>query len=417
MTRPTIAFVVPALAEGGGVPAVARFLVRAVERSGDFGYGLVSLATSAHDETSLRLLAPSSWKRRQRVREQVWEGRPVRHVGARFAELEFQRYLPRPWLSRILREFDLVQVVAGSPAPALVTRDFPGPVVLQAATLAAAERRERFRRERGPVGAWRRVMTILTTRAERRAVQLADRIFVENEWMRSTVSSWTDPTRVVLAPPGVDTGHFRPCVGSDARRGGPGYLLSVGRFGDPRKNVECLFEAYARLREQLSTCPPLVLAGKSEPGPSAWAAARRLGVRDTIAWRGEVGSERLAALYRGAHLFVLSSSEEGLGLVLLEAMASGLPVVATATQGARHVVEHERTGLLVPCGDAVALARAMAELLSDAARADALGRWGRELVEHRYSERTAAKPFLDAYIELLARAASCNGVHSSGSAA
>lgn len=406
MTVPRIAVVVPDLAGGGGVPAVARFLVRAIERTGSFRVGLISLSTSARDDASLRVLAPGSWRGRSRVRRESWEGRQVWHVGTRFAELEFQRYRPRPWLSRILRDFDLVQVVAGSPAPALAAREFPGPVALQVATLVSSERRERFRRERGPIGLWRRAMTVLTSRAERRAVRLADRIFVENEWMQGTLSAWTDPDRVVLAPPGVNTDLFRPLKGPVARGSDAGYVLSVGRLGDPRKNVDLLFEAFARLRSECSAPPRLVLVGKSPPPPSSWERARKLGLRDAITWEGDVAPGRLAKLYRGARLFVLASSEEGLGLVLLEAMASGVPVVATETEGARQLVENGRTGVLVPCGDAAAVGRAMGKVLRDPILAAAMGRSGRDVVERRFSERAAAAPFLESYRKLLTMARS-----------
>lgn len=398
-----IALVVPNLTGGGGVPSVARFLARAIEGSGDFECELISLATSARDPASLRISSPRSWVGRPRVVDQRWEGRRVRHVGARWVELEFQRYRPRAVLSHLLEDCDLVQVVAGSPAYALVARDFSGPVALQVATLAAVEREERFRRENGVVATWRKAMTGITSRLDRAGARVPDRIFVENDWMRRTLSSWVGPEKLLLAPPGVDTSFFRP-PGSDHHRGEPeGYILSVGRFGDPRKNVGLLFEAFARLEDRTRANVELVLAGESEPSNADLERMRELGIGESVQWKGEVSDEQLAELYRGAKLFVLSSTEEGLGLVLLEAMASGLPVVSTRTEGACQVIDEGSSGFLVDVGDAAGLASAMGKVLDYAPLRRQMGRQAREMVEARYSKEVAAEAFLSSYRDLLRR--------------
>jgi len=273
-----IGLVVPNLAGGGGVPAVARFLARAIDRTEDLEVDLVSLATSAKDTASLRLASPQSWKGQPSVEFVTWEGRKALHVGARFVEFEFQRYRPRSALSHVLADSDLVQVVAGSPAYAVVAREFTGPVTLQVATLASVERQEALQRGRGALGLWRRAMTSLTRRMDRAGAAIPERIFVENEWMRLTMSAWVAPERVRLAPPGVDADFFHPDPGGHRGNEEPLYLFSVARFADPRKNVRLLFEAYARLRHRLPACPKLVLAGESAPTPSDWAYARQLGL-------------------------------------------------------------------------------------------------------------------------------------------
>lgn len=402
MNPARIALVVPNLMGGGGLPSVGLFLLRVIERDQCFKCELISLATSASDSASLRLVSPSSWFGKPCIERTSWEGREVCHVGARFVELEFQRYSPRPVLTSMLEAFDLVQIVAGSPACALVARDYSGPLALQVASLAREERKERFRHERGLAGAWRRTMTRVTHRLDRKGTRIADRIFVENRWMQSALSQWTDPERIELAPPGIDTECFRPVDTVAKGPGDRGYILSVGRFGDPRKCVGLLLDAYAGLQRRLPGCPGLVLAGQSSPPSDQLSRLPRLGLDSAVSWKGEVSKDELAELYRGASLFVLSSAEEGLGLVLLEAMASGVPVVATRTAGARQVVAEGRSGFLVPVGDAHGLAAAMEKVLREAPLRQAMGRTGRKIVETRYSEEIAARPFLDAYRESLA---------------
>lgn len=396
-----IAVVVPDLAGGGGVPSVARFLVHELDRTPDLDFGLLSLATSASDGASLRLRSPTSWLTRPVAEIGIWEGREYWHVGACLTEFEFQRYKPRRVLTEILRKFDLVQVVAGSPAWCLVASNFPGPVVLQVATLAEVERIERLRRQVGPTGLWRRAMMRLTSRLDREGLGLADRVLVENQWMKETVSTWTDPERVALAPPGIDTHLFRPGQHPSGRPEGEDYILSVGRFDDPRKCAGLLFDAYSRLHSRLPGCPVLVLAGQAMPVGRERESLRGLGIEDSVMLLGEVSRERLAELYRGAELFVLSSAEEGLGLVLLEAMSSEAAVVATRTRGAMQAIEDERSGLLAPVGDADGLAAAMERILVDSSLRAELGLNARSRVERRFSERAAGSAFLETYRSLL----------------
>lgn len=398
---PRIALVAPNLASGGGVTSVARFLAGAIRRSSEFDCRLVSLATSATDQASLRLASPGSWIGGPCVKVDRWEGQEILHVGARFVELEFQRYQPRAMLTRVLSDCDLVQIVSGSPAWALAARDFGGPVALQVATLASVERRQRAKTERDLVGAWRRLMTPITARLDRAGARLADCLFVENDWMRRTLSDWTAPERVTVAPPGVDTDLFQPGSSTANSGGCEPYILSVGRFADPRKNLSLLLEAYARLRALVPNCPRLVLAGKSPPSPSDWKLAQQLGLGASVDWQGKLSLDRLAALYRGALLFALSSSEEGLGLVLVEAMSSGIPVVATRTEGAHQVVVPGETGFLVPLNDAVALAHAMAQLVADSEMRLAMGHKARQRAERVFSEKVTETPYLSAYRELL----------------
>lgn len=394
-----IGMVVPSLANSGGVSAVARFLCEVIDDCDWLDYRLVSLPSSSRDRASVRMASPTTWLRGPVVEEATWLGRTFEHVGAVMAELEFQRYRPRPILTQRLRECDLIQVVAGSPAWALVARDAGRPVALQVATLASVERESRFCEEGGLITKWRRLMTRFTACLDRKGVRFADRVFVENQWMRDTVAEWTDPGKVVLAPPGVDTDVY--CPASEESMSDPGYILSVGRFGDRRKNVRLLFEAYAGLCGRNEDPPLLVLAGKSGPRDEDWSKAVQLGIRDRVCFHESVSRSRLAELYREASLFALPSSEEGLGIVLLEAMASGLPVVSTATQGAREAVEDGSTGILIPIGDARALCDAVQRLLNDPTSARKMGRRGRVRAERRYSKEAAGRHFLEGYRELV----------------
>ena len=391
-----VAIVVPSLVEGGGVPAVARFLYRVLQESDGYEPFLVSLAMSSRDTSSLRALNLQSWFDGVRARRGTWEGRPYVHIGARVSEVEFMRYAPRRILTEVLERADLVQVVAGAPCWVLPAAKVSVPVFLHVATLTARERSLRHRVEKGPLAVWRRAMTRVTDRLDRAGLRRADRVFTMNTWMQRQAEEVLGPARVVLAPPGVDTGRF--CPRDPAKPGlTEAYILSVGRFGDPRKNVDLLFRAYGMLKEREASTPQLWLAGPSGPPTSSWRMAAEHGIGDDIRYLGLTSEAELPRLYRNALFFVLSSDEEGFGLVLVEAMASGLPVVSTDSAGPTDIVSHGNDGFLTRVGDAEALAEAMALLVTRPRLRHEMGTRARSTAAGRFSESMAGARFLREY--------------------
>lgn len=397
-SAPRVAVIAPMISGGGGVATVAHFLYLTLATSGRYAPDLISVAMSATDETSTRLLSPKTWRNGPCITEGIWEGIPFRHAGAVAAEVEWQRYRPRRVLDKLLEDYDLIQIVAGTPTWALVAGACRQPVGLQVATLTASERGSALSQHTGWRRWWGRIMTAGDTVLERRAVRRADVIFVENDWMQRWASKQVGPQRVQLALPGVDTGRFYP----SADRSGA-YILSVSRFGDPRKNTALLLRAYRCLRQMVSDVPKLLLAGRSAPVDNLQQQVADLGLSGHVEIRQDVKPEDLADLYRGACLFVLSSDEEGLGLVVLEAMASGLPVVSTRCGGPEMVVVDGETGLLTPVGDAAALTSAMKRLLDAPDLRQHMGQRARRVAEDRFSYAAAGRIYLERYDLLLSR--------------
>jgi glycosyltransferase involved in cell wall biosynthesis len=346
----------------------------------------------------VRLRAPRTWVQGVQVVPETNDTLAYRHVGAVGAEIEFQRYRPRTTLTSILDGFDLVQVVAGTPAWAQLCRDVRPPVALQVATLARVERTAALSGSTGVVGLWRQAMTRVTDWIDHRALDHVDVAFVENDWMRNHLAAYMLSERVVFAPPGIDTDRF---VAGSTPPSGCDYLLSVGRFADARKNARLLFEAYARLRQRCPNAPRLVLAGRSRPTPAAWARADALRIRPHVTFLEDVPAADLPRLYREAALYVVSSDEEGLGMTILEAMASGRPVVSTRCGGPETTVVEGMTGLLTPVGDADALADAMRRALDDPDWLDAMGCAARARAVEHFSLRASGQRFLDEYGRLL----------------
>lgn len=155
-------------------------------------------------------------------------------------------------------------------------------------------------------------------------------------------------------------------------RAGPVRLLFVGRLVE-RKGVHILIRALARVRERVDAT--LTVVGDGPRAARLEAEARRVGVDAFVRFAGHVGEEALGEAYRTSDVFILPAvvdgkgDTEGLGVVLLEALEFGLPLVASDAGGIPDIVRHGETGLLVPPGDAGALADAILRVIEDPAAA------------------------------------------------
>lgn len=390
-----IGLVVPALPLGGGVPAVARFVKDVALRDGRYELRVVSLSSSARDAEGLRVASPSSWWRGVGTSEGVWEGLPFMQIGAFGSEFEFQRYRPRRVLAQALSGCDLIQVVCGSPAWASSVLGLGKPVAMHVATRARVERRLRDGNARGFTDLWRKAMTEITDRMDDMALRQVDAIQVMNPWMLEYASEINMGRRIDLryAPPGVDADLFRPLDRRAQMK--RSYILCVGRLSDPRKNITLLLEAFAKLAPSLRDEARLVLAGSSGPPEAFWSRVEALGVREQVSFVSRPEPDTLVRLYQGASVLVSSSDEEGFGVVLLEAMACGVPVISTRSGGPDGIITDGEDGFLVPLGDASAMSARLARVLQEPALNIQMGDRARQTIERRYDERVAGEAFID----------------------
>lgn len=400
--KPRIGLVVPALEQGGGVPSVAEFVCQAIERSGAYDLQLVSLSSSARDEIGVGLTKPASWFHGVLTCNGSWRGRPFIRVGAFASELEFQRYQPRHALTALLADCDLIQVVCGAPAWAWSVCGLGKPVAVQCATRAMVERRRRDAITSGPKAIWRRWMTKFTDRLDRKALQTVDAIQVENVWMLDYAREVNVGRDALIdyTPPGVDAERFHPALQRDLRT--DPYILCVGRLDDPRKNIGLLLDAYWNLPSDLKSSVRLVLTGSAGPEPQFWERIHEHGLAGRVTFIHFPDAEALVRLYQAATVFALPSDEEGLGVVILEAMACGIPVVSTRSGGPDGVISDGHDGYLVELDDAGAMAERLTRLLTDTSLNERMGAAARETIMRKYEVGVAGKAFLDIYDELLA---------------
>jgi glycosyltransferase involved in cell wall biosynthesis len=161
-------------------------------------------------------------------------------------------------------------------------------------------------------------------------------------------------------------------------------VLFVGRLAS-NKGLLDLTEAFATLGRSDRSAQLVVVGEDGGQRAAVEARARSLGISDRVHLVGHVGDDALlAAAYREARLTVLPSEYEAFGLVLLESLAAGTPVVASRVGGIPEFVEDGKAGLLVPPRSPAALAEAVGRVWSDRELARRLGEYGRDQVVPRY---------------------------------
>ena len=224
----------------------------------------------------------------------------------------------------------------------------------------------------------------------------------------------TDHTAVI--PPGVDTAHFYPIPIDEAKAfvGLPpkeNLLLYVGRI-EPLKGVDVLLEALAILQKNdvLEDHPVRVaiIGGEPEAGEEEMTAemarlkgiCQSLGMGEIVTFLGKQDQESLPYYYSAAEVVVMPSHYESFGMVALEAMACGTPVVASETGGLIFLVRDGETGFHVPAGDAEALADRLQTLIQDEGLRARLGRTAAEYAKG-YDWSTITEHIVELYNNML----------------
>ncbi len=188
---------------------------------------------------------------------------------------------------------------------------------------------------------------------------------------------------------GVDPAAFAPPADRVNGTGDPLRILNVARLAEVKGQL-VLLDAIAELRSA-GLDVRATIVGDGPQRDALRERVGRLGLDDAVDLPGAVGQDRLRSYYDAADLFCAPSFAEGVPVVLMEAMATGLPVVATRIMGVPELVDDGVSGRLVPPGRADALATAISELAGDRSRREAMGRAGRDKVVGEFDiDRSAA---------------------------
>lgn len=244
---------------------------------------------------------------------------------------------------------------------------------------------------------------------ERSITEEADRIVAASPLEKAHLAWFykARPQKVKVIPCGVDLNLFRPFPQQEARkdlRVGKGlWILYVGRI-HPIKGIETLLKALRILVEEFGFSKEevglLVIGG--DPSQNGGEIQRlkglsdRLQIRDMVQFQGAKRYEDLPAFYNAADVLVIPSRHESFGMVALEAMACGTPVIASKVGGLLYTVKDNHTGFHIPQGDSVSLAHRLWRILSDPYLKDRLGRRARDHVQY-YGWPTVIRGLVDLY--------------------
>jgi glycosyltransferase involved in cell wall biosynthesis len=204
----------------------------------------------------------------------------------------------------------------------------------------------------------------------------------------------TNPVQVI--PNGVDTDFFCPIEKRDEAGCRPFAFLFVGRF-QIAKNLFYLFDHFAALRRSGAEPFVLHLVGDGPQHDELQSHAKNIGIDDCLVWHGWVDKDSLLAIYRRVDCLVNPSLCEGMPNVVLEAMACGLPVIASRVPGNDAVVRAGETGWLFDLGKPDAFWKALREMMNDRGRASQRCQKGRAWVRDDFSWRRVAQAYADLF--------------------
>jgi glycosyltransferase involved in cell wall biosynthesis len=252
-----------------------------------------------------------------------------------------------------------------------------------------------------------RLAFLYAERMIRRALEHGDRILTVSRNTKADLERYFDIAgdKIETIYNGIDETFRQPIGPADLpeRLRGlgiePGYVLFVGN-PKPHKNLDNVLKAYALAAKEKNLRQPLVCVGDRE-GIDARLRMRaeQLGVADKLVLLGHVDQEVLPAIYQGAGLFLYPTLYEGFGLPVVEAMASGVPVITSNTSALKEIAEGHAH--LVNPLDVAGMAQAIVECLSDESHRESLRQLGRRRATD-FSWRKTAEQTLEVYEQVLA---------------
>jgi len=239
-----------------------------------------------------------------------------------------------------------------------------------------------------------RLLFTLLARLEGANARQADRVITTSEYCRQRIAQHyhVPVERIGIVAEGIDVQAWEQTLrGVPVRTDPDPTILCVARQY-PRKHIADLLYAFASLRKYMPEVR-LRLVGDGPEHDNLRALAARLNLGSAVTFLGSIPDADVKREYAHCDVFCLPSIQEGFGIVFLEAMVAGKPVVATTAAAIPEVVQHGRTGILVPPGDPQSLAGALLLLLSDVDRRMQYGQAGQDAVL-RYDWSRIVETFL-----------------------
>lgn len=325
----------------GGVPAKTRILADELSRRGHGVTVAWYAPLSSHGHLSPPLSSFIRGKRPQIEAGRCFDDTHLSvAVGCLFPELEFTYYLPSARWSELIRTHDRHIAVGGT---ALVSYPLLAGGVPHFVWCASDMLGDRFSRRRS-MSWFRRQLDVglvgpIQAAMERRILAGTGRIVTVGGYAQTMFRSLGMVRPMGRMPIPTDPSLFLP----PAEAAPAGVVGFAGRTGDPRKNLPLLLSAMVLARR---SNPSLRLRLTGNPNARVIGQVEQAGASDWVEWAGDVPKAQLPAFYQSLDIFVIPSEQEGFGIVGIEAMACGVPVVSTRCGGPEDYVFDGRSGYL-----------------------------------------------------------------------
>jgi glycosyltransferase involved in cell wall biosynthesis len=241
-------------------------------------------------------------------------------------------------------------------------------------------------------------MSYIIKKQEALALNSAKYVFAESNYTKNLYADlMKDISSLKVIAPSLDVGKFKPISNYDANE----YILSVGRFSDKRKNLELLLQSYSEFLKISKIKPNLVIVSQNQILDEHYKLIKELELEDKIIIKINLNQDELIAAYQFAKLFILPSLEEGLGIVLLEAMSCGVPVVSTKCGGPESIINEGENGYIIDSFEPQRLANRLQEILENSERLSRLSKSCRDYVLNNYSTKIISDKLFEQYKLLL----------------
>lgn len=307
---------------------------------------------------------------------------------------------------KLLNQYDIYQAVGGGNQPALLFMIGKKRYVCWVATTIKDEGKLIF----DPLHPFEFSMRILLYyfnylimpliyRYEKRIYQKAEKILTISQHTKKCIQEQygIPDEKFCIIPFPIDTDKFKPIIDGQITK--QNFILMVGRLTDPRKNIKLLLKSFVKIKQSFPDLR-LILIGKKPKNNNLEKFCNSLGIGDSVDFPGQVSEDELIKYYNQVQLFVLPSLQEGLGIVVLESMACGTPVVSTKCGGPEEIIIHGENGYLVENNDVEALADSVCKLLADNELRMKMGEKAREFVCQNYSIDKIKENFTKVYKEV-----------------
>lgn len=392
MKKIKVALVAQDPRNGGGVTSVLDMVYK---RLIAFGYDpmVISYAPYRFEPNMSVTLANGLRTLKLMRREKEIESLKSVLLGAYFPEIEINRYRENALWQDELKKYEMCMIVGGSAINGYAVCNHVQKYLAWVATTIYDDRIDSLKAKAGVFYPFEYFNLQVLQKMENKVLNGASAILLQSKYAEDSLArAGVDMKKSRIVPFAIDTSFFTPLRKEKTEK----YLLMVGRFNDKRKNITLLINAYKKAKELVKKIPLLKLAG-DKPSDEIVTYVQQLGLKNDIIFCGHTPLSKLPDLYRNATLFVLPSFQEGLGIVLLEAMASGVPVISTQCGGPDIIISHGENGLFCKNNDVDDMAQKIVTMLSDEALLQKFSETGRQTVEEHFSVEAVSKKLIGTF--------------------